>query len=485
MLLHFNLRPVLFINGALLAILSAGMLVPALADALVADANWKVFAASSGVTMFIAVSLMIATRQDRGVLSPRQAFIMVFASWLATALFGALPFLFSDAVLTFSDAFFESTSGITTTGATVLTGLDGLSPGLLLWRGMLQWLGGIGLIVMAIFVLPELRVGGMQFFRPEGGGHSEASSPRVVSLASRIFAIYAGITVIGMVVLLLLGLRPLDAIVHAMTSVATGGFSNYDRSIAEFESAAVEVVLMVLMVAGALPFLHILRALLGHREALFRDPQVRWMLRVLVASVLAVTAWLVATSDFGVLEALRAASFNTVSMMTGTGYSTAAYDGWGAFPAVLLLLLMLTGGCVGSSTSGLKVFRVQVLLASLRTQLRRLSLPRAVLFARYAGRPVDEGVQLSVLVFFCLYLFTVAAAAVIFSLMGMDLISSVSGAVSAVANIGPGYGEIIGPTGNYAPLSDGLKWVFALTMILGRLELYAVLVLFSPSFWRD
>ncbi|MGR4001055.1 MAG: TrkH family potassium uptake protein [Alphaproteobacteria bacterium] len=484
MLLHFNLRPVLFINGVLLSIFSVAMMVPALADALVADDNWKVFAASSGVTMFISISLIIATRQDRGILDPRQAFIMVFASWLATALFGALPFLFSDSVLSFSDAFFESTSGITTTGATILTGLDGLSPGLLLWRGMLQWLGGIGLIMMAIFVLPELRVGGMQFFRPEGAS-PDTSSPRVIALASRISAIYAAITVIGIVVLLFLGLRPLDAIVHAMTSVATGGFSNYDRSIAEFESPLVELVLMALMIAGALPFLHVLRAVLGNRGALFRNPQVRWMLRVLLASVISIALWLVITRGYGFLEALRVSGFNTVSMMTGTGYSTASYDRWGAFPSVLLILLMLTGGCVGSSTSGLKVFRVQILLSGLRAQLRRLSLPRGVFFTRYAGRPVDESVQLSVLVFFCLYLFTIAAVALILSLFGLDLLSSVSGAVSAVANIGPAYGEIIGPSGNYAPLSDAVKWIFSLAMILGRLELYAVLVLFSPSFWHD
>ena len=481
----YNLRPVLFINGVLLAVLAAAMLLPAVADALAADDGWKIFASASAVTIFFAVLLVIATRQERGVLAPRQAFLVVSVSWVAAALFGSLPFLFSEAPLSFVDAFFEAASGITTTGATVMTGLESLSPGLLLWRAILQWLGGIGLVLMAVILLPELRVGGMQFFRPEAGIHGDSSSPRVVALAARVWAVYTAATLAGLLLLLALGLKPLDALVHAMTSVATGGFSNYDASIAAFDSSLVEAVLILLMIAGALPFLQLLRALSGDGRALFRDGQVRWMLSVLAAAVIALALWLVVTRGLGLFPALRLAAFNTTSMMTGTGYATASYDQWGAFPSVLLVLLMIAGGCTGSTCSGLKVFRVRVLLATLRTQILRLSAPQAVLLVRYDGKPVPESVVLSVIAFSCLYLLTIAVTALLLAVLGLDAVSSLSGAVSAVANIGPAYGAIIGPAGNYAPLSDPVKLVLSFAMILGRLEIYAGLVIFTPFFWRD
>ena len=485
MVRYVNFRPVLFSVGVLLAILAAAMCIPALADALAHDPNWKVFASAAAATLFIAISLILTTREARSVLSPRQSLIMVTSSWLAISLFGALPFLFSDAALSFSDAFFESASGITTTGATVLTGLEGLSPGLLLWRGMLQWLGGVGLVVVAIFVLPELRVGGMQSVRPSES-LEETGRLGTLNLGARIVGVYVAITIIGGVILALLGLRPLDAIVHAMTSVATGGFSNYDRSVAHFESGAIELVLILLMLAGACPFIQFLRALTGTGvSALSKDGQIRWMFMTLFISVAVLVAWRIYDAGLAFGQAIRPVAFNTVSMMTGTGYTTAAYDTWGALPMLLLAFLMITGGCSGSTCSGLKVFRIRLLLSALRTQFHRLYEPQAVHLVRYDGRPVSDGLLLSVLALFGLYMISILVCAMILASLGLDAVSAISGSISAIANIGPAYGPLIGPLGNYASLSDPIKWVLSVFMILGRLELYAILVLFFPSFWRD
>lgn len=480
----FDLRPILFTNGILLFILAAAMIVPACADAWVGDDNWKNFALSAAVTLFIAVSIVIVTREERRVLNTRQGFCMVATAWATLSLFGALPFIFSDTSASFIDALFESTSGITTTGATVLTRLDTMSPGILLWRGMLQWLGGVGIIVMAILLLPELRVGGMQFFRPEGP-ESETMSPRLVGFATRLWGVYTGITILGFILLLGLGLSPLDAAVHTMTSVATGGFSTHDLSVAQFNSLQVEITLMLLMLAGALPFAQILRALAGKPKALTQDPQVRWLLIVLAVSILLIAFQLSFDRGYPLGAALRASAFNTISMMTGTGYATDSYDTWGALPLILLLVLMIVGGCTGSSCSGLKMFRVQLLLVAVKTQLYRISHPQAVYANRYAGQPVNDALMLSVMIFVSTFIIVIAILSVILGLLGLDAVSAVSGAVSMVANIGPAYGPIIGPTGNYASLSPAVKAVLCGAMLLGRIELYALLAMLAPSFWRS
>ena len=483
MLRAFDLRPILFANGALLFILAAAMAAPAAADALAGHPNWRAFALSSTITLFIAVSLAIVAREERSVLSARQGFCMAATAWASVALFGALPLLFSDIEISFVDAVFESTSGITTTGATVLVGIDGMSPGVLLWRGMLQWLGGVGLIVMAALLLPELRVGGMQIFRPDGPS-GEGTTQRVVALAARLWGVYAAVTALGFAALLALGLEPAAAAVHAMTSVATGGFSTCDASVACFDSAAVEAALLALMVAGSLPFLQMLRAASGRPGALLRDAQARWLLAALALSSLAVAFWLV-MRGYPPLYALRASAFNTVSAATGTGYSTAAYDQWGAFPLVLLAALMMIGGCAGSSCSGIKVFRARILISAAAVHLNRLAHPRSVYVVRMAGAQVSDAVVQSTMIFVFVFLASIAAVALALAALGLDSTSAISGAVATIANVGPALGPEIGPSGNYAGLGAGAKAILCFAMLLGRIELYALLALLTPGFWRD
>jgi trk/ktr system potassium uptake protein len=480
-----DLRPILFVIGVLLATLSVAMWAPIATDALDGNPDWQVFAGSSAVALFVGVTLMLTNRSHPGRLTIRQAFLLTTASWLGLTMAAALPFVFADLGMSYTDAFFEAMSGITTTGSTVMTGLDLAPRGILLWRALLQWLGGIGIIVTALAILPMLQIGGMQLFRMEASDRSEKVFPRVTQVAGGVGAIYFALTAAAATALWLAGMTPFDAIAHAMTTIATGGFSTADASIGAFDSPAIEIIVIIFMLIGSLPFVLYLQALRGGGlRTVWRDGQVRWFLSAVVLFVVMMTLWHAATNDVALAPALRYAAFNVVSIITGTGYSSADYGVWGGFAMTVFFFIMFIGGCAGSTTCGIKVFRFQVLYATAAAQMRTLLQPHGVFVAHFNGRPIAPDVASSVMSFFYMFVATFAVLAMTLGALGLDMVTAVSAAATAISNVGPALGDIVGPSGNFAPLPDSAKWALAAGMLLGRLELFTVMVLFTRAYWR-
>ena len=480
-----DLRSSLFVIGLLLIVLALSMTLPAIADASANGDVWHVFITSAGATLFVGVSLALAFRKSNFQLNLKETFILTTASWLAVTLFASLPLWFSSPQFSMTDAFFEAMSGLTTTGSTVMSDLDQAPRGILLWRAILQWLGGIGIIVMAVAVLPILRVGGMQLFRTESSDHSQKILPRAAPIAGWIALTYFALTLLWATALWFAGMGKFDAICHAMTTMSTGGFSTSDGSIGDFNEAAIDWIIIGGMLVGGMPFILYLRAMRGDFGVLIRDTQIQWFIGFCILSALIMTAWLWYHMEAPPVAAIRYATFNTVSVITGTGFTTAPYDQWGSFAITVLFFLMFVGGCTGSTTGGIKVFRYQVLLSSARVELTHLIRPHAVIAPRYNGEPIPDGIANAVRGFFFVFFAGFAVTALALGLQGYDFITSTSGAATAIANVGPGLGPLIGPTSNFSLLSDSAKWILSAAMLLGRLELFTVLVLFIPSFWRE
>lgn len=479
-----NIRPAIFTVGVLLATLAVVMCIPAIYDFALDHPDWQVFAASAGTTFFVGVTMALTTRTRNMKVTIRHAFLITTTSWMTLTIFASLPFMFSDLNMGLTDAFFEAMSGITTTGSTVIVGLEKAPPGILLWRALLQWLGGIGIIVMGIAVLPMLQVGGMQLFRMESSDQSEKAMPRAAQIATAIGVIYFSLTFLWAFFYWLAGMSGFDAFAHAMTTIATGGFSTYDKSIAHFDSVAIEYIATAGMIIGALPFILYLRMLQGQGLALVRDSQVQWFI-IFVVGVIAVTAsYLVFRTAEEPFYAVRLASFNIVSIITGTGYVSHDYGIWGTFSPAIFFFIMFIGGCAGSTTCGIKIFRFQVLYAAARTQIQHLMQPHGVFIPYFNKRPVSEEVIISVLSFFFVWFFTFAMLALGLSLLGLDFVTAFSSAATSVANVGPALGPIAGPSGNFEAFPDAAKWLMSLGMLLGRLELFTVIVLFTRNFWR-
>jgi trk system potassium uptake protein TrkH len=481
----FNPGPIFLIIGALLATLGVAMMIPALVDLAQANNDWVVFAASSLVTTLVGLGLAQTGRGRPAILSSRQAVLMTVGAWTVLPAFAALPLLWSGATSTYTDAFFEAMSGITTTGATVISGLDDQPPGVLVWRSMLQWLGGLGVVVMAVSILPMLRVGGMQLFKTEAFDTPDKILPRATQISGSLIAVFSVFTLLCAMAYTAAGMTFFDAVNHAMTTVATGGYSTRDASIGHFQSGAVELIGIIFMILGSLPFLLYVQALQGRPMGLVRDSQVHVFLILLIAfSLLVALALDPLTAERGVLADLRVATFNVVSIMTGTGYASENYGQWGAMPVMVFLVLTLIGGCAGSTACGMKIFRVQVALKTVTQHVRRLAYPHGVFVMRYNGRPVDGSVVSAVMSFIFLYFLLIGVLAIALMAMDLDPLTAFSGAATAIANVGPGLGEVIGPDGNFSTLPDLAKWLMALAMLIGRLELFTVLVLILPRFWQ-
>ncbi len=479
-----DFRPILFIVGILLSTLALAMTVPAMADLVVANPDWRVFASAAALTLFIGAALVLSTRSATRRINLRQAFVLTALCWLVIPTFGALPFAFSALDMNYPDAFFEAMSGVTTTGSTVIVGLDLAPPGILLWRALLQWLGGIGIIAMAITVLPLLQVGGMQLFRMESSDKSEKAMPRTAQLAGWTGVIYLGLTMLCAFLYWAAGMSGFDAVAHAMTTIATGGYSTHDTSVGFFGSAWIDAIAVIFMLVGSLPFVLYLRALRGNPGSLWRDEQVRLFLAIVAVAVAVMTLYLHLKNGVEAFTAIRLAAFNVISVITGTGYATADFGLWGGFAVASLFCMMFIGGCAGSTTCGLKVFRFQVLYAAANIQLRRLLQPNGVFIPYYNRKPISEQVLASVMAFFFLFILCWAALAIGLGFTGLDFLTATSGAASAIANVGPGLGDMIGPAGNFAEVPVAAKWMLSFGMLLGRLELFTILVLVMPSFWR-
>ncbi|MGB0747459.1 MAG: TrkH family potassium uptake protein [Magnetospiraceae bacterium] len=479
-----NFRPVLLVIGILLTILAMAMVLPAVLDLAGGHPDWQVFAVSAGCTLFVGVSLILANRGTTRRFNLRQGFIMVTFSWLALTLFGALPLAFSELDMSFTDAFFESMSGITTTGSTVIVGLDSVPPGLLLWRAILQWLGGLGIIVMAIAILPILRIGGMQIFKVEAFDTEEKVLPKAAQMSGALTGIYVSLTLAWAIALWGAGMNGFEAVAHAMTTIATGGFSTSDGSVGHFNSATIDMIIIAGMVVGSLPFLVYMRMMRGDFRSLVTDSQIRWFLAIAGSVVLACTLFLWLQAEVEPVTALRFAAFNCISVMTGTGFATTDYGQWGAFATPLFFLIMVIGGCAGSTTCGIKIFRFQVVFAAAVTQMKTLLQPHGVFVPYYNKRPITDEIIASVLGFIFLFGLSFSVLAIVLGMMGLDYITAMSSAATAIANVGPGLGDEVGPAGTFTNLPDGAKWVMSFGMLLGRLELFTVLVLFTRSFWR-
>ena len=480
-----DMRPVGYVIGILVVFLGLTMLAPLAVDFGQGNGHWPVFATSAAITIISGGFLALASSNGTHIgLDIQKTFLLTTLVWVALSVFASIPFILGFTNANLVDAIFEAVSGITTTGSTVFNELDKMPKGLLLWRGILQWLGGIGIIVVAMVFLPELRVGGMQIFRAEGFDTLGKILPRATTIAFQISIIYVGITIACGLSYVLAGMNFFDAVVHAFTTVATGGFSNYDGSFSVF-SWKVEYVAILFMILSALPFVRYVQLINGQGIAVLKDPQVKTFLFLIILLVLLSTFVLSIQLNLSFELVFRKALFNITSILTGTGYASTNYMLWGGFLVSLLFFVGLIGGCAGSTTCSVKIFRYQIVFASIASQLKRIHSPNGVFIPRYQGRQISDDILNSVLTFFVVFFASLGILAVLLSLTGLDLITSLSGAAAALANIGPGLGETIGPDGNFSSLSDTAKWLLIAGMLIGRLELMAVYILFTLKFWRN
>jgi trk system potassium uptake protein TrkH len=481
-----DLRPVFFVIGLMSAALGILMFIPMLVDLFDEGRAWRAFGISGGVTTLFGALLATITYTPKPSLRARGAFVLTVFSWLTLSILSALPFLFEPINLSITDALFEATSGITTTGATILTGLDDMPRGVLMWRALLQWIGGVGIIVTAMAVLPMLKVGGMQLFRLESSDMGEKILPRAASLAIGISLVYLTLTVLCFVGYMLTDMDWFDALAHAMTTLATGGYSTSDASMGGFMDNGADIVGVIFMLAGGMPFgVYLLMTTRGDWRAPLRDSQVRAFLMIVTCLIAIITMFLVVSDQFEFSRGLRLAAFNTVSIVTGTGFATTDYASWGPFAVTAFFAFMFIGGCAGSTACSIKIFRYQVAFEALRNYLFRMPRQHSVVPMRYGGRTLPPAVVYSVMSYFFVFFLTFVVTAILLSLLGLDTITAWSGAGSAVANVGPGLGEIIGPSGTYQDLPGSAKWVLLVAMIIGRLEIITALVLLTPAFWRS
>ena len=477
-----NYKTVFFTLGILQIILGIFMLIPIITQFFYNEIDSSFFGASI-VTIIFGTLFFLSNLDHDKKLNLQQAFLLTALSWLSIAIFGSLPFVFSNLNFSFTNAFFESMSGITTTGSTIIPNLENMPKGILLWRAILQWLGGIGIIVMAITLMPIMNVGGMQLFKISNNDSSEKILPKSKEIALRLIYIYLGLTTLCAVSYKTFGMDIFDSITHSMTTIATGGFSNYNDSIGFFNSISIEISAMIFIILGSLPFIAYIKFISGNKKILFTDSQIKSFFKIIFFSIIILSIYLMInkSSEFH----LRSIFFNIISILTGTGYVNAEFDTWGSFTLILFLGLMFIGGCAGSTTCGIKIFRIQILYLFVVNQLKKIIYPKGIFVLKYDQNPVDNKFIASIISFIYMYLIIFFLISALLSLTGLDFVTAISGAATSISNVGPGLGSIIGPNGNFSTLPDVSKWILALGMILGRLELFAILVLFVPSFWKN
>ena len=478
-----NYKTVFFTLGILQVILGLAMIMPIIVQLIYNELDSS-FISSGIITIIFGILFFLSNLDHDKKLNLPQAFLLTSLSWLSIAVFGSLPFIFSNLNLHITDAFFESMSGITTTGSTVITNLDVAPKSILLWRAILQWLGGIGIILMAITLMPIMNVGGMQLFKISSNDTAEKILPKSKQISLRLISIYAALTFFCALFYKIFGMNYFDSLTHSMTTIATGGFSNYNQSIGYFDSILIETTSMIFILLGSLPFIAYLKFLNGDKKIFFSDAQIKTFFKIVFFSIIILFLYLLILKQSLLDASLRSVAFNVISILTGTGYVTQDFNEWGNFPLTFFLILMFIGGCAGSTTCGIKVFRIQLLYNFLINQLKKIIYPRGIFIVKYDKNNIDDKFMSSVISFIFLYIIIFFILTALLSLSGLDFITSISGAATSISNVGPGLGEIIGPNGNFSSLSNSSKWALSLGMILGRLELFAILVLFIPSFWR-
>lgn len=481
-----HLRLVSKVLSLLSAIVSLSMLWPLSWSLWDGASDVRAFLLSIAFGLLLAVVLFVWGREaDYDDLGVKEGFVAVSLAWIIASFVGAMPYWLHGAVPTFADAFFESVSGFTTTGASVLSDIEANPRGILFWRSLTHWLGGMGIIVLGLAILPFLGVGGMELFKAEVPGPSqEKMTPRIQQTALYLWGVYALMTVVLSALLMLGGMNLFDALVHTFGTVATGGFSTLNKSLGQYDFAYFDWVVTVFMfLAGANFALHY-QFLRGNRKALLKNEEFRVYGGIVLFSVVTICAELllrgVCSSPF---EALRYGAFQVVSVITTTGYVTADFELWPSYSQMLLFFLMFAGGCAGSTGGGMKVLRLLVLWRHMRGELQSLLHPRAVVHIKVGGKPVRRDIIASVTSFFILYLAVFIGGTFIMTMLGLDLLSALSGVASTLGNVGPALGAL-GPMDNYSNVPQAGKWVFSALMLLGRLELYTVALLFLPETWR-
>ncbi len=479
-----NYKTVFFTLGVLQIILGISMVIPIVIQIIYNELDSS-FIGAGMITIIFGVLFFLSNINHEKKLNLQQAFLLTSLSWIGIAIFGSLPFIFSNLELSITDAVFESMSGITTTGSTIITNLNDAPKAILVWRAILQWLGGIGIIVMAITLMPIMNVGGMQLFKISTSDKSEKILPKSKEISIRLILIYLGLTLLCAFFYKIFGMSFFDSLTHSMTTIATGGFSNYNESIGYFDSATIEITSIIFIILGSIPFIAYIKFLSGNKKIFISDSQIKSFIKIIIISILILFFYLFLQSKNFEDISLRAISFNVISILTGTGYVTKEFDNWGSFSLIFFLILMFIGGCAGSTTCGIKIFRVQILYLFLINQLKKIIYPRGIFIIKYENNSVDEKFMASIISFIYLYIIIFFVMTALLSLSGLDFITSISGSATAISNVGPGLGAIIGPNGSFSLLPDFSKWILSIGMILGRLELFAILVLFLPSFWRN
>jgi trk system potassium uptake protein TrkH len=478
-----NYKTVFFTLGVLQVILGLAMIIPVIIQFVYNELDSS-FISSGIITIVFGILFFLSNLDHDKKLNLPQAFLLTALAWISIAVFGSLPFIFSNLNLNITDAFFESMSGITTTGSTVIASLDLAPKSILLWRAILQWLGGIGIIVMAITLMPIMNVGGMQLFKISSNDNAEKILPRSKEISLRLILIYSTLTFLCASFYKIFGMNFFDSLTHSMTTIATGGFSNYNESIGYFDSTLIETTSMIFILLGSIPFIAYIKFLNGDKKIFFSDTQIKTFFKVVIFSIIILFFYLTILNENLFETSIRSVAFNVISILTGTGYVTKDFDQWGNFPLIFFLILMFIGGCAGSTACGIKIFRIQLLYHFLINQLKKIIYPRGIFVIKYDKNNIDDKFMSSVISFIFLYIVIFFLLTAILSLTGLDFVTSISGAATSISNVGPGLGEIIGPNGNFSSLSNPSKWALSMGMILGRLELFAILVLFIPSFWR-
>ena len=479
----YNYKTVFYTLGTLQIVLGIFMLIPVIIQLIYNELD-SGFVSASIITIVFGVLFFLSNLDHNKSIDLPQAFILTALSWLSISLFGSLPFIFSDLSLNFTDAFFESMSGITTTGSTIITDLDNTPKGILLWRAILQWLGGIGIILMAITLMPIMNIGGMQLFKISSNDNAEKILPKSKEISLRLIIIYSSLTLACAILYKLFGMSYFDSLTHSMTTIATGGFSNYNESIGYFDSALIEINAIIFIILGSIPFIAYIKYLNGDKKIFFKDAQINFFLKTIVISIVIIFIFLLFKNYKSETFLLRQVIFNVVSILTGTGYVTTNYSDWGGFPLIFFLVLMFIGGCAGSTACGLKIFRIHILYKFFVMQLKKYIYPRGVFVLKYGDNVLNEKFISSIISFVFLYIIIFFLITTLLSISVLDFITAISGAATSISNVGPGLGGMIGPNGNFSLLPDFSKWILTVGMILGRLELFAIILLFIPSFWR-
>ena len=478
-----NFRSVLYILGILISTLGCMMIFPAIINFISNEKEWTIFASTGIISFFVGITIILAFKSKNLKIGNKETFLLTFLAWLILAAISALPFYLSNLNLNYTDSFFEATSGITTAGSTIIANLEDASTGVLLWRSILQWLGGIGIIVMAVAALPLLHMSGLQLFFSEQTEGTDKLKESVKKIATSIIIIYGLFTLICALCLKFAGMSLFDSICHSMTTIATGGYSTHNNSIGYYNNLTIELIIMIGMILASLPFILFVKSVNNFKNILF-DSQVRKFILLIILTIIIMTLWLNIKIDINLFQSLRISSFNVISIITGTGYSTSDFSEWGSFAIALLFIFMFIGGCTGSSTGGIKIFRLQILFSVITQQIKKIIKPHQVLKISYAQSTLEDKTILSILTLIFLFIFSTLIVAAILCFLGIDILSSLSAAATAIAVVGPGLSTEIGPSGNFSQFPIAAKWTLSMAMIIGRLEFFAVLILFIPSFWK-